>query len=258
MELTLAKPGFGLTPGPKGAAPATTVTGVAQVGDRASAHGLRLAPVGAERATAESPQSEAAAARAAELEIVARCQAGDREALGLLLDNYRDRLVNLAFQLLRQRDAAEDVAQEAFTKAFSAIGSFRGDALMYTWLYRITVNLCLQRQRRAKPVEPLEDEHGQERADSDAHIEDKVVTRMMVEQTLDRISEPLRVVLILREMHDLSYEEVAKVLHIPVGPVRSRLNEARRRFRELWLEAETDPAKGARAATVTAGRESRS
>lgn len=227
-ELTLTESGFGQP---------SCMTNTSQMAAQVTSH----VPASGTRA---SRAAEAALSRAAEMAVIARCQAGDREAFGILLDRYRDRVVNLAFQLLRQRDAAEDVAQEAFTQAFSSIRSFRGESQMFTWLYRITVNLCLQRQRRARPCEPLEEHNEIERANADAQIEDQVVTRMMVEQTLDRLSEPLRMVLILREMHDLSYEEVAAVLRIPVGTVRSRLNEARRKFREAWFQAEMELENG--------------
>ncbi len=172
-------------------------------------------------------------AHEADAVLLARCRAGEREAFGLLLHRYRDRIVNLAYQLLHQRDDAEDVAQEAFTKAFTAIHSFRGEAQLFTWLYRITVNLCRQRRRRAKTWEPLDDV-GQECS----NVEEQVVTKLMFEQALDGLSDPLRVVFILREMHDLSYDEVAAVLGIPVGTVCSRLSEARRKFKQLWAAAE--------------------
>lgn len=166
--------------------------------------------------------------------LIARCQAGEREAFGVLLNRYRDRVVNLAYQFLRQRDDAEDVAQEAFIQAFTALDSFRGEAQWFTWLYRITLNLCLHRKRRSKDgVVDLRAASVSERTET-ANVEDQALTKLMVERTLDKLSEPLRVVLILREMHDLSYEEVADVLDIPVGTVRSRLNEARRKFREVW------------------------
>ncbi|MCS6862573.1 MAG: sigma-70 family RNA polymerase sigma factor [Abditibacteriales bacterium] len=165
--------------------------------------------------------------------LIARCQAGEREAFGVLLNRYRDRVVNLAYQLLRQRDDAEDVAQEAFIQAFTAIQSFRGEAQWFTWLYRITVNLCRHRQRRAKDVAPPRPVGVSERSET-TDVESQALTKLMVERTLDKLSEPLRVVLILREMHDLSYEDIAEVLNIPIGTVRSRLNEARRKFREAW------------------------
>ncbi len=191
-----------------------------------------IKPTFAVRADAQHPTE-------AEAALIARCQAGEREAFGVLLNRYRDRVVNLAYQLLRQRDDAEDVAQEAFIQAFTAIHSFRGEAQWFTWLYRITVNLCLHRKRRAKDANSLRAASVSERIET-ASVEEQAITKLMVDKALDRLSEPLRLVLVLREMHDLSYEEVADVLHIPIGTVRSRLNEARRKFREIW----TDCANG--------------
>lgn len=171
--------------------------------------------------------------------LVSRCQAGERDAFCLLLSRYRDRIVNLAFQLLSRREDAEDVAQEAFTQAFTSIKNFRGDSQFFTWLYRITVNLCLQRKRRQKPEDCLDD--GVESA-SGTDVESQVVTKLLVERTLAKMSEPLRITLVLRDMQDLSYEEIASILSIPVGTVRSRLNEARRQFRDAWTLAEKETA----------------
>ena len=172
-----------------------------------------------------------AAHEEADASLIERCQAGERTAFGILLNRYRDRIINLAYQLLHDRDDAEDVAQEVFTKAFTSIGSFRAEAQIFTWLYRITLNLCLHHRRRAKPCES----YGEQTVPgaSDAN-EDQVVTRIVVQQALGKLSPPLQAVLILREMHGLSYEEIAVVLNIPVGTVRSRLSEARRKFKEVW------------------------
>ncbi len=170
----------------------------------------------------------------ADAALIARCQAGEREAFGVLLNRYRDRVVNLAYQLLRQRDDAEDVSQEAFIQAFTALDSFRGEAQWFTWLYRITLNLCAHRKRRSKDSAlDVRAASVSERTES-ADVEGQVLTKLMVERALDKLSEPLHVVLILREMHDLSYEEIAEVLNVPVGTVRSRLNEARQKFREVF------------------------
>jgi RNA polymerase sigma-70 factor (ECF subfamily) len=167
----------------------------------------------------------------ADASLIERCQAGERTSFGILLNRYRDRIINLAYQLLHDRDDAEDVAQEVFTKAFTSIGSFRAEAQLFTWLYRITLNLCLHRKRREKRCESYEEQIVPGASDAN---EDQIVTNIVVQQALDKLSPPLQAVLILREMHDLSYEEIAIVLNIPVGTVRSRLSEARRKFKELW------------------------
>ncbi|MBM4080747.1 MAG: sigma-70 family RNA polymerase sigma factor [Planctomycetes bacterium] len=169
-----------------------------------------------------------------DLDLVARCQAGCAEAFGVLLNRYRERVLNLAFQLLRDREEAEDVAQEALIKALTGIHKFRGEAQFFTWLYRITVNLCLGRQRRRRD-ELL-------KSDPESQAEPPVVTQLMVESVLESLSEPLRVALTLRELHQLTYEEIADVLRIPVGTVRSRLHEARKAFRRKWLDADKKAA----------------
>jgi RNA polymerase sigma-70 factor (ECF subfamily) len=166
--------------------------------------------------------------------ILERCRAGEREAFGILLHRYRDRILNLAYQLLGQRDDAEDVAQEAFTQAFRNIASYRGEAQFYTWLYRITVNLCLGRKRRTRKNETFDEEQDAAHRSGPAQVE----TRLAVEQALRELSEPLRVALVLREMQGLSYEEIAEILYVPIGTVRSRLSEARRKFREVWEREE--------------------
>jgi len=168
--------------------------------------------------------------------IVARCRAGEREAFGILLHRYRDRIINLAYQLLGQREDAEDVAQEAFAQAFRHIGSFRGESQFYTWLYRITVNLCLARKRRLKKSNHLDEER--DNGASEYSSAGEIEMRLAVEQALRQIYPPLRTGLVLREMQGLSYDEIAAILHIPLGTVRSRLWEARRRFREVWDKEE--------------------
>lgn len=164
--------------------------------------------------------------------LVARARDGEPAAFEALINRHRQRVLNLAFQLLRDRDEADDVAQDAFANAFAGLKNFRGDSQFSTWIYRITFNLCVHRKRRTRPTEEFEENrHG-------GHSEDRALVKMMVEETLEQISPPLRAALVLREMHDLSYEEIAEVLQIPVGTVRSRLNEGRRQFRSLWIEKE--------------------
>lgn len=163
-------------------------------------------------------------------QLVARAKAGDLAAYETLITRHRDRVLNLAMQLLHSRHDAEDVAQEAFANAYFGLENFRGDAAFSTWIYRIAFNLCVHRKRRARPSEEFDEvRHG-------GHGTDGTLTKIMVQETLAQLSEPLRAALVLREIHDLSYEEVAAILQIPVGTVRSRLNEARRQFRALWSE----------------------
>ncbi|MEJ7613773.1 MAG: sigma-70 family RNA polymerase sigma factor [Candidatus Fervidibacter sacchari] len=173
---------------------------------------------------------------ASESELLARCRTGDLEAFAQLVQRYRERIFNLAWQLLGNRDDAEDVAQETFLHAFEHLSEFRGDAQLLTWLYRIAINACKMKVRQRKFVEPLpEDFEPAEEIDWGA-IEERWLLKRKIDAVLAKLSEPLRLVLVLREMHELSYDEIASVLGIPVGTVRSRLFEARRKFAQIWRE----------------------
>lgn len=161
---------------------------------------------------------------------VARCRLGDEAALGNLIARHRNRLVRTAANLLRDRYEAEDVAQEAFLKAFREIHRLREDKAFSGFLYRICVRLCMDRLR-LKRAEPSEFEEVQQSEGG------SVETRVVIEKILSLLPYELRATLVLREMEQLSYEEVAEYMHVPIGTVRSRLHTARERFRKLWLEA---------------------
>lgn len=164
--------------------------------------------------------------------LLSRCRAGELAAFDVLLGRYRERVLNLAFQLLGDRNAAEDVAQEVFVNAFAAIGQFRGDAAFFTWLYRLTLNACHANQRRRKDwISYEEKDHA---ATNNSSPEKDAIAHLSVQRALSELSPTLRSVLVLRELHELSYEEIAQILHLPIGTVRSRLHEGRRRFREIW------------------------
>jgi len=171
-----------------------------------------------------------------ESELLDRCRSGDAEAFAQLVRKYRDRIFNLAWQLLGNRDDAEDVAQETFLQAYEHLHQFRGESPIFPWLYRIAVNACMMKLRQRKFVEPLPDDH--EPADEiDWHeVEERVLLKQRIDRVLARLPENLRLVLILREVHQLSYDEIAQVLSIPVGTVRSRLFEARKKFAQIWRE----------------------
>ncbi|MDX2066527.1 MAG: sigma-70 family RNA polymerase sigma factor [Fimbriimonadaceae bacterium] len=165
-----------------------------------------------------------------ERQWVARVRTGDETALRKLIDRHRQRLLRTATNLLRDRYEAEDVAQEAFLKAFREIGKLRDDRAFSGFLYRICVRLCMDRLRLKRP-ELVEFDASQ------PHEGKSVENKVLVEKLLAQLPTDLRTTLILREMEQLSYEEVAEAMHVPVGTVRSRLHAARERFRKLWTEA---------------------
>jgi len=173
------------------------------------------------------------AARREERTMLDRCALGDERAIRWVLNKYRDRVVRLAAHVLHNPREAEDIAQEAFVKAFRQIGQFRGESGFYAWLYRIVVNLCLDKMRRKS-------------ATAETSLDDTVTLwlgavtpdvekRIAVEGILNSLTPPMRAALVLREVEGLEYSEIADVLGIPVGTVRSRLNTAREQFRRRWL-----------------------
>ena len=167
---------------------------------------------------------------AQERQWVARCREGDENALGMLIARHRNRLVRTATNLLRDRYEAEDVAQEAFLKGFRELPKLRDDRAFSGYLYRICVRLCMDRLR-LKRAELTEFDSVQ------PHEGGAVENRVVIEKLLSQLPAELRTTLVLREMEQLSYEEVAEVMRVPIGTVRSRLHTARERFRKLWVEA---------------------
>jgi len=173
-----------------------------------------------------------------DLELVRRVQRGERGAFDLLVLRYQHRVVKLVARLLRDPTEAEDVAQEAFVKAYRAIGSFRGDSAFYTWLYRIAVNTArntmASRQRRPLDYEADLSESEQTVVESRMRHGDTPEAAALsdeIHQTVNRavegLPEDLRTAIILREIEGLSYEEIAAAMDCPVGTVRSRIFRAR-------------------------------
>lgn len=181
-----------------------------------------------------APGVGAGGEEAGDAELVLGCQRGDEAAFRVLLRRYRGRAVFLAAQILRDRTEAEDVVQEAFLKVFRSISGFRGQSSFYSWLYRIVVNLCMDRRRRvsAQRTVPLDEEWD---APSGGGWGE---TRLQVEALLGRLSPEMRVTLLMREVVGLSYDEIARELEVPIGTVRSRLSAAREQFRRLWVQME--------------------
>ncbi|MCX7053829.1 MAG: RNA polymerase sigma factor RpoE [Proteobacteria bacterium] len=173
-----------------------------------------------------------------DLELVRRAQQNERGAFDLLVLKYQHKVIKLVARLLRDPTEAEDVAQEAFVKAYRALGSFRGDSAFYTWLYRIAVNTArnsiASRQRRPLDYEVELSESEQNnvaaRLKHDDTPEATVLSeeiRQTVNEAIGQLPEDLRTAIVLREIEGLSYEEIATAMDCPVGTVRSRIFRAR-------------------------------
>jgi RNA polymerase sigma-70 factor (ECF subfamily) len=151
---------------------------------------------------------------------------GDGEAFGRLVEQYQRDVYRLCFRYVNNHHDASDLAQEAFLKAFRAIGRFRGDSAFSTWLYRIAVNTCLNfRAARRLPSEELDDNIADRtRGVADRLVDDELSAR--VRAAVSRLPEKQRATLILKVYHDLTHEEVASILGSSVGTVKANLFHA--------------------------------
>ena len=169
--------------------------------------------------------------------LVRRAKAGDTGAFDALVEKYQHRILNLAGRYVSDHTARQDVAQEAFIKAWRNIKTFRGDSQFYTWLFRITINTAINHQavarRRPERTLPLNDEGAPSMDDMQVDLdtpEGKVQAEeisAIVNEVISELSEDLRVAITLRELEGMSYEQIAYIMNCPIGTVRSRIFRAR-------------------------------
>jgi RNA polymerase sigma-70 factor, ECF subfamily len=171
-------------------------------------------------------------------QLVQRVQKGDKSAFDLLVLKYQHRVLKLVGRFVSDAAEAQDVAQDAFLKAYRALPSFRGDSAFYTWLYRIAINTAKNAlvSNRRRPVDFDLDLQDPEQYDRHARLkevdtpEGVLLTeeiRTVVERAMEQLPEDLRTAIVLREIEGLSYEEIAEAMDCPVGTVRSRIFRAR-------------------------------
>lgn len=183
-------------------------------------------------------------------ELIAETLAGDRSAYGQLVRRYQDRLFGAVMQVVRSREEAEDVVQDAFVKAYLKLETFQQSSAFYTWLYRIAFNAAVSRGRRKRPeasVEVHREASGGEPIDESEDAGERLLRQERAEQlqaALDGISEEHRAILVLREMEGFCYEEIAEVLDLPVGTVRSRLHRARLQLKSQLEQMMPQPHDG--------------
>ena len=184
----------------------------------------------------------------AETSLIEQAQRGDRNAFGELVRCHYSGVVRVVYRLCGDTGLAEDMAQEAFLRAWINLPSFHPQSPLRNWLYRIAVNAALDVLRR-RPEETLEDEEVQMVTDQALCPETALIEKervALLQQAMQSLPETARSVLVLREYGGLSYQEIASVLDVPIGTVMSRLNSARNRLRELLkaqlLQTENDYA----------------
>jgi RNA polymerase sigma-70 factor (ECF subfamily) len=179
--------------------------------------------------------------------LIAECLGGKTDAFGLLVRRYQDRLYNTVFRLVSNAEDALDVVQEAFLNAYQSLENFKGDSLFFTWLYRIAVNAAISHRRKQRVLLRIDGGANGEAAHepidpSDlsrpGHALEQAEQEQRVQQALARLSPEHRAVLVMKDMEGQKYEEIAEVLQVPVGTIRSRLHRARLELRELLEKSE--------------------
>lgn len=190
-------------------------------------------------------------------ELVAKSRDGDIDAFEELVHRYERKIYTIAYRLIGNRDDANDLAQEAFLKAFQGIKNFRGEASFQTWLCRITTNVCRDeiRKRCRKPVDHLDDaiildegEVTRQVATQEPGPEELFEQKELSEQIqkiINTLSPDFRLALVLRDIQGFSYEEISEQLDCSLGTVKSRISRARSYLKEkLLLEREQNQKQG--------------
>jgi RNA polymerase sigma-70 factor (ECF subfamily) len=164
--------------------------------------------------------------------LIEACREGDRDSFRLVFEAYKDRVYSVALHFFSgDRSAAHDVSQQIFLKLFSKIGQFQYQSEFATWLYRMTVNTCIDEQRRTRRLVPIEGEMGMAsnaRSQEKLHLQREVATEVRI--ALGALSPKLRLPLLLKYLEGLSYEEISKVLGCSMGTVASRLNRGHKQL----------------------------
>jgi RNA polymerase sigma-70 factor, ECF subfamily len=182
-------------------------------------------------------------------QLIAACLSGRTEAFGQLVLRYQDRLYHAALRIADTPEDAHDVVQDAFLNAYQSLSSFKGDSEFFTWLYRIAFNAAISQKRKRRPtarldgdrngkptIDPVDESHGITPGDTMQQSEEEV----RLHAAIQRLSTEHRAVLMMKDLDGMKYEEIAEVLDVPIGTVRSRLHRARLDLRNL-LDPNAEP-----------------
>jgi len=184
--------------------------------------------------------------------LIRNCLEGDPAAFGELVSRHQDRLFHTVVRLVENAEDARDVVQEAFLHAYQSLQSFKGDSLFFTWLYRIAVNTAISMKRKQRAVlrMPTAGQGGQAIEPLDTsdvnrpgHALEMAEEERKVHEALAKLSGEHRAVLVMKDMEGMKYEQIAEVLGVPVGTIRSRLHRARLEMRDILIQAENRPQK---------------
>ncbi len=176
-------------------------------------------------------------------ECIAAVRGGDQAAFGALVVKYQDRLFNSLTQLMGSAEDAQDITQEALIQAYLKLDTFQGNSAFYTWLYRIAFNLAMSHARKRRPIAMGESDSSPshpEPVDHQPSPHEQMVTQEQidsVQSAIDSLASEHREIVVLREIEGFDYEQIASVLEIPIGTVRSRLFRARMQLKSMLATA---------------------
>jgi RNA polymerase sigma-70 factor (ECF subfamily) len=171
--------------------------------------------------------------------VVEECKKGSDKAFEILYRRYNGKVYAIAYSITKNREEALDVVQEAFTKVFRHLHNFKGDSSFYTWLYRITMNLCIDLTRKSSRGQGVPYIEGHKDNKEENVIAENPSENLSRKEMMDRLKSAIeqlpfyhRQVILMREIGGMSYEEIAKATKVSKGTVMSRLFHARRKIRE--------------------------
>ena len=168
--------------------------------------------------------------------LINRFKGDDVSGFEELVRKYQDRIYNLCRYMIQDTHDAEDAAQDVFVKAYRSLKDFKPDSSLYTWLYRIAVNTCLDYKKKSRPEQSEDESLIDELASTEPSPEQRYQSKEIgqaIQLALQKLPEHLRAAIVLKEIEDLSYDEIAEVLHTSAGTVKSRISRAREELRQL-------------------------
>jgi RNA polymerase sigma-70 factor (ECF subfamily) len=181
--------------------------------------------------------------------LIAECLQGNTAAFGVLVRRYQERLYHSVYRLVENAEDAQDVVQEAFLNAYQSLDGFKGDALFFTWLYRIAMNTAISFKRKHRAMARIETGSSGEMslepldpsvASRPEHALEQAELESRVRHALTQLSPEHRAVLVMKDMEGQKYETMAEVLQVPIGTIRSRLHRARLELRTLLETSEPE------------------
>ncbi len=176
-------------------------------------------------------------------ELVEKIKKGDIDAYEEIIKKYENKVCGIIYHMIKNQNDVEDLAQEVFIKVYKNLSKFKGDSSLYTWIYKITVNLCLDEVKKRKNIiyldEKLEVEDGE--LERELPSSDKTQVELYEEKELKeklhkcigKLPEKQRVMIVLRDIKGFSYEEISEITSVKLGTVKSQINRARLKLKEL-------------------------